>query len=121
MQWNARWRHRNGPDLFHHSIGWEYDNRQMKTNGRSDKNLLLNVLYLLPLSLQILFPQADLVVSSTDSKDVSTRAPANPPQDSVEFQLLAGPLAGIRCIRGPDPHSLILRRRGDIGLGQNAG
>jgi hypothetical protein len=84
-------------------------------------NLLLNVLYLLPLSFQIFFPQTDLVVPSTYSKDVSTRAPANPPQDSVEFQLLAGPLAGVRCVSGPNPHSLILRRRGDIRLGQDAG
>lgn len=35
------------------------------------KSLLLNVLYLFPLTLQILLPQADLVVAAAYGKDVS--------------------------------------------------
>lgn len=90
----------------------------------SNKNLnlflFLNVLDLLPLALEILFPQADLVVTTAHSKDVAAQAPADAPENGVELKCLTGPLAGVGCVRCPDTDSLVLRGRGDVRLGQNA-
>ena len=88
--------------------------------GYELKRLLLNILHLLPLSLEILLPQADFIVSSTHSEDVSARAPTDPPEHSIKFELLAGPLTRIRHIRGPDANSFILGGRRDVGLGKDA-
>lgn len=52
----------------------------------------LDVLYLLPLSPQVLLPQANLVISATHSKNVSTRAPAHPPHNVIKFKYMACPL-----------------------------
>lgn len=82
--------------------------------------LFLDVLDLLPLAFQILLPQADLVVTTTDSKDIATEAPAGAPKDGIKFQRLAGPLAWIGCIRCPNANSLILRGRCNVRLGENA-
>ena len=41
--------------------------------------LLLYPLDAIPLPLQILLPQTDLVIASTDSQDVPTQTPAHPP------------------------------------------
>lgn len=89
-------------------------------SGRLYGILLFNVLHLLPLALKVLFPQANLVVSSTDRKNVSTRAPADTPQHAVELELLAGPLAGVRGVRCPDPDGFVLRGRRDVRLGEDA-
>lgn len=94
-----------------------YKTREIKKK----KILLLDVFHLLPLSLEVFLPQANLVVPSTHSKDVSARAPANPPQNRVELELLAGPLPGVRGVRRPDTNGFVLRGRGDVGLGEDAG
>lgn len=83
--------------------------------------LLLDILDLLPLPLEVLLPQTDLVITTTDGKDVATETPANAPQNSVELQCLAGPLTRVGSIRGPDANGLVLRGGGDVGLGENAG
>lgn len=83
--------------------------------------LLLDVLDLLPLPLQILLPQADLVVAAADGKNVAAQTPANAPQNGIELECLAGPLAGVGSVRGPDADGLVLRGRGDVRFGQNAG
>lgn len=93
----------------------------MSTSKILNRTLLFDILHLLPLSLEVLLPQANLVVSSTDGKNVSARAPANPPQDAVELELLAGPLAWVRCVGCPDTDGLVLRGGRDIGLGEDAG
>lgn len=85
-------------------------------NGTS----LFDILHLLPLSLEVLLPQADFVVPPTDSKNVSARTPAHPPQDAVELELLASPLAGVRRVGGPNTDGFVLRRRRDVGLGEDA-
>ena len=58
-------------------------------------SLLLNILYLLPLALEVFFPQADLVIAAAHRKNVSARAPADPPEDSIKLELLASPLTGV--------------------------
>lgn len=82
--------------------------------------LLFDILDLLPLSLEVLLPQTDLIVASTDGQNVSTEAPANAPQNRVKLQCLAGPLARVRSVRGPNAYGLILRGGGNIRLGENA-
>lgn len=82
--------------------------------------LLFDVLHLLPFALEVLLPQANLVVSSADRKNVTARAPANTPQHAVELELLAGPLAGVRGVGCPDANGLVLRGRRNIGLGEDA-
>jgi hypothetical protein len=82
--------------------------------------LLLNVLDLLPLALQILLPQADLVVATADGKNVAAQTPADTPQNGVKFECLAGPLVGAGRVRGPDADGLVLRGRGNVRFGQDA-
>lgn len=82
--------------------------------------LLLDILDLLPLPLEVLLPQTDLVITTTDGKNVAAETPANAPQNSVELQCLAGPLARVGSIRGPNANGLVLRGGGDVGLGENA-
>lgn len=91
----------------------QYNNRK--------RCLLLDVLYLVPLSFEILLPQTDLVVSAAHSKNISGWAPANSPSNGVKLELLAIPLARVRPIRGPNPNGLILRCRGNVRFGENAG
>jgi hypothetical protein len=47
--------------------------------------LFFNGLNTLPLALQVLLPQADLIFPSTDGQHISTQAPADPPQDVIEI------------------------------------
>lgn len=93
----------------------------LKKRTESAGLLFLDVLYLFPLSLQVLLPQTDFVVPSAYGKYVSTGAPAHSPEDSVEFKLLASPLAGVRCIGSPDANCLVLRCRSNVGFGKDAG
>lgn len=83
--------------------------------------LLLDILDFLPLALQVLLPQADLVVTTTDGKNVAAQTPASAPQNGVELECLASPLAGVGSVRGPDADGLVLRCRGNVRFGQNAG
>ena len=96
----------------------KYENKAGNQMARPE--LLLDILHLLPLSLEVLLPQANLVIASAHSKDVPAGAPAHPPQNAVELELLASPLAGVGRIRGPDANGFILRGRGDVRLGQDA-
>lgn len=82
--------------------------------------LFFNVLDLLPLALEVFLPQADLVVTATDSENVAAKAPADTPENGIKLECLAGPLTRVGSIGGPDANSLILRSRGDVRLGQNA-
>lgn len=41
--------------------------------------LLLDILDLLPLPLEVLLPQTDLVITTADGKDVAAETPANTP------------------------------------------
>lgn len=43
------------------------------------KSLLLDILDLFPLALQVLLPQADLVVAAADGQNVTAQAPADSP------------------------------------------
>lgn len=83
-------------------------------DSRRKSSLFLNVLNLLPLALDILLPQADLVVTAAHSKDVAAQAPADAPEDGVELECLARPLAGVGRIRSPNANGLILRSRGNV-------
>lgn len=57
-------------------------------------DLFVDVLHFLPLALEILFPQCHLIVTSAHSQDIAAQAPADAPQDRVEFEDGACPLAG---------------------------
>ena len=83
-------------------------------------HLLLNCLNTLPLALQVLLPQANLIIASRHRQDVAAQTPADSPYNSVELDLLAAPLSRPARIGGPDSDSLILRRRSDIALLQHA-
>lgn len=76
--------------------------------------LFLNVLHLLPLALKILFPQADLVITTAHGKDVAAQAPAGAPQNSVELKCLTGPLTWVGRIGCPDTNSFVLGGRGNV-------
>lgn len=93
--------------------------RKRKESVRGNQ-LLLNVLDFLPLALQILLPQTDLVVAAADGKNVAAQTPANTPQNGVKFECLASPLVGVGSVRGPDADGLVLRGRGNVRFGQNA-
>lgn len=53
-----------------------------------NEKLFFDVFYFLPLALQVLFPQADLVVAAADGQYVPTQAPAHSPQHTIEFKSL---------------------------------
>lgn len=78
----------------------------METNEKM--KLLLDIFHLLPLALEILFPQADLVVTTAHSQDVAAQAPADAPKDGVELECLTRPLSGVGCIRCPDTDRFVL-------------
>lgn len=79
-------------------------------NTEKKQPLLFNILDLLPLALEVLLPQTDLVVAPTYGKDVTAETPAHTPQNSVKFECLAAPLARVGGIGGPDTNGLVLRR-----------
>lgn len=83
--------------------------------------LLLDILDLLPLALQVLLPQADLVVTTADGKNVTAQTPANTPQNGIKLECLAGPLARVGSVGGPDADGLVLGGGGNVRFGQNAG
>lgn len=83
--------------------------------------LLLYPLDAIPLPFQVLLPQADLVVASTDSQHVSTQTPTYPPQYSVELQNRRFPLVRMCGVTCPYPDCLILRRGRYVRLLQDCG
>lgn len=64
------------------------------SNTLHDLNLLVDVLHFLPVALEILLPQCHFIVTSAHGQDIAAQAPADAPQDGVEFEDGAGPLAG---------------------------
>ena len=84
--------------------------------------LLFDGLDTLPLALEVLLPQTDLVVSARHGQHVPAQAPAHAPQHSVKGQYGALPLLRLaaRCRRRrPDAYRLVLRSRGNVRLGQD--
>src|SRR3569833_4059592 len=81
----------------------------------------LHGLNTLPVAVQVLLPQRDLVVAARNSQNVAAEAPADAPYDGLEGQHLGGPLAGRAEVRGPDADRLVLGGRGDVALLQHRG
>lgn len=77
-------------------------------------HLFFNILDLFPLALEVLLPESDFIVATADGQDVTAQAPADTPQNRVEFENGTRPLAGSRCVRGPDTNSLVLGSGGDV-------
>ena len=75
----------------------------------------------MPFPLQVLLPQGDLVVASTDSQHVPAQTPAHPPQHGVELQDGRFPLVGMGRVAGPYPDRLVLRRGGYVGFLEHGG
>ena len=84
-------------------------------------SLLLYPLDAVPLPLQVLLPQANLVVASADGQDVPAQTPAHPPQHGVEVGDRRLPLVRTGGVARPYPDRLVLRRRGDVGFLQHGG
>jgi hypothetical protein len=57
----------------------------------SVRRLLLNGLDAVPSTFEALLPQADSVVTTADSQDVTAQTPADTPDDSLEFEFCALP------------------------------
>jgi hypothetical protein len=91
----------------------------------SVRHLLLNGLDAVPSTFKALLPQADSVVTTADSQDVTAQAPADTPDDSLEFEFCALPARRARrigvCLTRPDAHSPVLRGRGNVRLGEGSG
>lgn len=81
-------------------------------------HLLLNILHALPLPLQILLPQTDLVITPRHGEDIAAQAPANAPQDGIELEHGRFPDVGLGGRRDPDPDRLVLRGGGDVGFAE---
>ena len=83
--------------------------------------LLLNPLHTIPLPLQILLPQTDLIIPSTHRQHIPTQTPAHPPQYGVEVQNRGFPIVGTGRVRGPYSDGLVLGGGGDVGFLKDGG
>lgn len=88
-------------------------------------HLFLNRLDALPTTAQLLLPQADAVIATTNSQHITRHAPAAAPHNDLELQNLALPVARVGLVGAggacPDAHSVVLRCGGDVGFAERGG
>ena len=76
-------------------------------------HLLLDGLDAVPSTLEALLPQADSVITTADSQNVTAQTPADTPDDSIKLEFCALPARRARrigvCLTCPDAHSPVLR------------
>jgi len=87
----------------------------------SPHNLFLNPLDTIPLPLQILLPQTNLIIPPANRQHIPAQTPAHPPQHSVEIQHGGFPVIGGGGVGGPYSDGLVLGGGGDVGFLEDGG
>lgn len=77
----------------------------------------------LPTSISHPFlPETDSIIRTTDSQDIPTQTPADPPDDAIKFQDTRLPITRVARVgsstQRPDPHRLVLARARDVAFAQ---